>query len=153
MAPALMRYQQNSEPLQTMNRYFTLLLLLSVTLCATAETPSNAQTQVFELRTYTAAPGKLAELNARFRNHTLALFERHGMKNVAYWIPQDAPRASDTIIYVLAHESREAAAKSWQAFSADPGWQKVKAASEANGPIVTKVESVFMVPIDYSPMK
>lgn len=135
-----------------MNRFFSFLLLLCLSFSAAAEGPS-APTQVFELRTYTAAPGKLAELNARFRNHTLKFFERHGMKNVAYWTPQDGSRAADTIIYVLTHESREAAEKGWQAFSADPEWQKVKAASEANGPIVTKVESVFMTPTDYSPMK
>ena len=136
-----------------MKRCLSFILFVVFSLSAAAETPTSAQTQVFELRTYTAAPGKLAELNARFRNHTLKFFERHGMKNIAYWTPQDGPRAADTIIYVLAHESREAAAKSWQAFSADPEWQKVKAASEANGPIVTKVESVFMVPTDYSPLK
>lgn len=136
-----------------MIRYLTCFVLLALGMSARADSPSTPRSQVFELRTYTAAPGKLEELNARFRNHTLRIFERHGMKNVAYWIPQDAARSSDTIVYVLAHESREAAAKSWKAFGSDPEWQKVKAASEANGPIVTKVESVFLVATDYSPMK
>ena len=83
----------------------------------------------------------------------MKLFERHGMKNIAYWTPQEGPQSADTLIYVLAHESREAAAKSWEAFVRDPEWKKVKAESEANGALVTKVESVFLAPTDYSPMK
>lgn len=136
-----------------MNRCFSLLLLLAITMTATADSSSKARTQVFEIRTYTAAEGKLAALNARFRNHTMKFFERHGMKNIAYWVPQDEPRSSDTLVYVLAHESREAADKSWEAFRADPEWQKVKAESEARGSLVTKVESVFVTPTDYSPMQ
>src|SRR5262245_30830460 len=97
---------------------------------------------VFELRTYTATPGNLENLQARFRNHTLRIFAKHGMKNVGYWVPQDEPRHSNTLIYVLQHESREAATKSWNDFRADPEWKKVAAESEANGKIVEKVESV-----------
>jgi hypothetical protein len=82
----------------------------------------------------------------------MKFFERHGMKN-AYWTPEDSPRSSDTLIYVLSHESREAARKSWEAFNSDPQWQRVKAESEAAGPIVVKVESVFVSATDYSPMK
>jgi hypothetical protein len=109
--------------------------------------------RVFELRTYTAAPGKLEELHARFRAHTMRIFERHGMTNIGYWTPQDSPLAASTIIYVLSHESRDAAKKSWAAFGADPEWQRVKAASEAQGPIVSKVESMFLDATDYSPIK
>ena len=108
---------------------------------------------VYELRTYTAPEGKLGELNARFRNHTLKIFERHGMKNVLYMTPQDAPDSQNTLIYVLEHQSREAAKKSWDAFRADPEWQKVAKETTANGPITTKVVSVFADPTDYSPMK
>jgi hypothetical protein len=109
--------------------------------------------RVFEIRTYTTAPGKLADLHKRFREHTMKLFERHGMTNIGYWSPQDSPLADNTLIYVLSHESRDAAKKSWAAFGADPQWQRVKQASEANGPIVTKVEAIFMDATDYSPMK
>lgn len=110
-------------------------------------------TKVYELRTYYTHPGKLPDLQARFRNHTTRIFEKHGMTNVGYWVPQDEPAHSNTLIYVLAHESREAANKSWDAFRADPEWQKVRAASEANGPIVTKLDRVFMDPTDYSKLK
>jgi hypothetical protein len=109
--------------------------------------------RVFEIRTYTTAEGKLDALNKRFREHTMKLFERHGMINIGYWMPQDAPLAGHTLIYVLAHKSREAAKKSWEEFNNDPEWQKVKSASEANGPVVTKVESIFVNPTDYSPLK
>ena len=108
---------------------------------------------VYELRTYTAPDGKLGDLNARFRNHTLKIFERHGMKNVLYMTPQDAPDSQNTLIYVLEHQNREAAKKSWDAFRADPEWQKVAKETTANGPITSKVVSVFADPTDYSPMK
>ena len=109
--------------------------------------------RVFEIRTYTAAEGKLDALHARFRDHTLALFEKHGMTSVGYFKPQDAPLKPNTLIYILAHSSREAAAKNWEAFKNDPEWQKVKAASETQGPLTSKIESVFADPTDYSPMK
>ena len=114
---------------------------------------ARPSTRVFEIRTYTAAEGELDALHARFRDHTLALFRKHGMTNVGYFAPQDAPLEENTLIYILAHPSREAAAKSWQAFHDDPEWQKVKAASEAQGALTTKMESVFADPTDYSPMK
>jgi hypothetical protein len=123
----------------------------------TLRTPSSVAfaqgKHVYELRTYTAPEGKLGDLNARFRNHTLKIFERHGMKNVLYMTPQDAPDSQNTLIYVLQHQDREAAKKSWDAFRADPEWQKVAKETTANGPITTKVVSVFADPTDYSPMK
>jgi len=109
--------------------------------------------KVYEMRTYTAADGKFDAVNARFRDHTLKLFEKHGMKNVGYWTPSEGPLVGTTLIYILEHESRDAARKSWAAFSADPDWQKAKAASEANGRIVAKAESVFLTATDYSPIK
>lgn len=109
--------------------------------------------RVFEIRTYTSPEGKLEELHARFRNHTLRIFEKHNMTSVAYFRPQDAPLKDNTLIYVLAHPSREAAKKNWADFSADPEWQKVSQESQVNGRIVSKVESVFADPADYSPMK
>ena len=118
---------------------------------------SSAQAQapgrVFELRTYTTNPGKLQDLHNRFRDHTTRLFEKHGMVNVGYWAPQDQPLAANTLIYILSYPSREAAKKSWDAFRADPEWQKARDASEANGKIVAKVDSVFMEPTAFSAIK
>jgi len=106
---------------------------------------------VYELRVYHCYEGKLPDLLKRFREHTTKIFEKHGMKNVAYWTPMDEPQKSNTLIYVLAHPSREAAAANWKAFSSDPEWQSVQTASEANGKIVEKVDSTFMVLTDFSP--
>ena len=105
----------------------------------------------YELRVYHCYEGKLPDLLRRFRQHTTKIFEKHGMTNVAYWSPMDEPQKSNTLIYVLAHPSREAAATNWRAFSADPEWQSVQKASEANGKIVEKVDSTFMVLTDFSP--
>lgn len=121
-------------------------------------TPSEAASpaaanRVFEMRTYYTNEGKLPDLQARFRNHTTKLFEKHGMKNVGYWVPQDAPASANTLIYIISHESRDAAKKSWDAFRNDPQWKDVAKASEANGKIVSKVESVYMDPTDYSRIK
>jgi hypothetical protein len=115
---------------------------------------ANAQgRKVFELRTYTAPEGKLDDLVARFRNDTLRIFEKHGMDNVGYWLPTDAPASSNTLIYILAHDSRDAATKSWAAFREDPEWKAVAERTQANGPIVSKVESVFLEATDFSPLK
>jgi hypothetical protein len=108
---------------------------------------------VYELRTYTAPDGKLGELNKRFRDHTVRIFNKHGMKSVVYMTPQDAPDSQNTLIYVLEHPSREAAKKAWADFAADPEWKKVSEESQVNGKIVSKVVSVFGDPTDYSPMK
>lgn len=108
---------------------------------------------MFELRTYTCNEGKLEALQTRFREHTMKLFEKHGMTNIGYWVPQDAPRSQNTLIYVISHASRETAKKNWAEFGSDPEWVRVRTASEANGKIVDHVESVFMDATDYSPMK
>jgi len=114
----------------------------------------KANTRVYELRTYTTLPGRLPALNKRFAEHTLKLFEKHGMKNEMYWVPTDE---DNKLIYVISHESREAADKNWQAFQADPDWQKARAASEAEsagGKILAKApERVWMKLTDYSPGK
>ena len=112
-----------------------------------------ASDRVFELRTYTAPPGKLEALKSRFRDHTVTIFNKHGMTSIGYWVPQDAPTSDNTLVYVLAHPSREAAAKAWAEFRADPEWVKAKADSEKDGPLTTKVESVFMTPTDFSALK
>jgi NIPSNAP protein len=114
---------------------------------------AQADHRVFELRTYTAPEGKLGALEARFRDHTRRIFDRHGMTSIGYWVPQDAPDSQNTLIYILAHKSRDAAKASWAAFQADPEWQKVSAESQKDGRIVTKVVSVFMDPTDFSGIK
>ncbi len=111
------------------------------------------ESTVFELRTYTSYEGKLPEVLARFRDHVMKLFENHGMTNIAYWVPQDAPASQNTLIYVLAHPGREAAKKNWDAFRNDPEWQRVRNETEANGKLVLKIESVFMDSTEFSPMK
>ena len=112
-----------------------------------------AASKVYEMRTYTAMEGKFDAVNARFRDHTIRLFEKHGMKNVGYWTPTEGPTAGTTLIYIVEHRSRDAARASWAAFSKDPDWQKARAASEADGRIVAKIESVFLAATDYSPIK
>ncbi|MCA9035623.1 MAG: NIPSNAP family protein [Planctomycetaceae bacterium] len=105
---------------------------------------------LYELRTYTTPEGKLDALNARFREHTMRIFEKHGMKNIAYWNPTDKP---NTLIYVIAHKDADAAKASWDAFRQDPEWKKVAEETQRDGKIVSKVESVYMTATDYSPMK
>jgi hypothetical protein len=114
---------------------------------------AQAANRVYELRTYTAPDGKLPLLQKRFRDHTLRIFEKHGMKNVGYWVPQDAPARDNTLIYVISHASRDAAKVSWASFAADPEWKKVSAESQVDGPIISKVVSVYMDATDYSPIK
>ena len=109
--------------------------------------------RVFELRTYTAPEGKLPNLQARFRDHTMSIFENHGMMNIGYWTPQDEPNSSNTLVYIIAHDSREAAAENWRAFGSDPEWQEVSRASQVDGRIVSSVESVFLDPLDFSPIQ
>ena len=117
--------------------------------------PAQAQEsgRVFELRTYTTFDGKLDALKTRFREHTIEIFQRHGMTSIGYWVPQDPPKSQNTLIYIISHASREAAKKNWAEFSADPEWKKVAAASEANGKIVSHVDSVFMDATDFSQIK
>ena len=129
--------------------------LLSGTIVAgVLVTAQNAQaqtaTRVFEMRTYITHEGKLDDLQARFRNHTTKFFEKHGMTNVGYWVPRDQP---NTLVYILAYPSKEAATKAWDGFRKDEGWIAARTASEANGPIVAKVISVFMDPTNFSGLK
>ena len=121
---------------------------------AAQDAPLDPRAAFYELRVYHPHPGKLDALNARFREHTLKLFEKHGMRNVAYWIEQPSDTApGGKVIYVLAYPSREARDASWQAFVADPDWQAAYKASHANGPLVKKADSKFLNPTDYSPIK
>ena len=116
-----------------------------------SDNPDQGSTKVYELRVYQAAPGKLAELLARFREHTTKLFDKHGMKNVAYWTAIDEPKKSNTLIYILEHPSRDAAAANWKSFQDDPEWKSVRDKSEANGKLVENVESTFLTLTDFSP--
>lgn len=109
--------------------------------------------RVFELRTYYAAEGKMDALQARFRDHTCKLFEKHGMTIVGFWTPDKPEDSQKKLVYMLAFPSREAAAKSWKDFGADPEWIAVWKESEKNGKLISKIESVYLNPTDYSPLK
>ena len=118
-----------------------------------ATAAAQAPVRVFELRTYTANPGKFEGMKARFRDHILPLFKKHNLTVVGFWTYADAPASENTLVYILAHESREAAKKNWAAFSADPVRKQVWAETEKDGPINMKVESVYLNPTDFSPIK
>jgi hypothetical protein len=113
--------------------------------------PPQSSTTVYELRVYHTYEGKLDDLLRRFREHTMQLFEKHGIKNIAYWTPTDDPLKGKTLFYIIAHPSREAATANWQAFRDDPDWKSVQAKSEANGKLVEKVDSTFLTLTDFSP--
>src|SRR5262249_27790976 len=123
-----------------------LLLLGSAVLPASA---ADKDSRLYEMRTYYSPPGKLDALHARFRDHTMKLFEKHGMTNIGYWVPIDNP--DNKLIYILAFPSKEEREKAWKAFQADEDWKKVRKETEANGPIVSKVEVQFLTATDYSP--
>ena len=106
---------------------------------------------VYELRIYHAAPGKLTDLLARFRDHTVKLFDRHGLKSVAYWTPLDEPQKSNTLVYILQHPSREDATANWKSFQDDPEWKTVKENSERNGKLTEQIDSTFLALTDFSP--
>jgi len=122
-------------------RLFTLLLLANAVLAE--------DTRCYELRIYTANKGKLDALNARFRNHTCKLFEKHGLTNVGYWVPVD--KADNRLIYVISSPNRAAHNKSWKAFLNDPDWKKAFKASTKDGAVVSKIDNTFMSATDYSP--
>ncbi len=127
----------------------TILACALALTAAIATAADKTDTRCFEMRVYYAAPGKLDDLNARFRNHTVKLFEKHGMENIGYWVP--AENAENKLVYVLAFPSRAARDASFKAFGADPEWKEVAKKTEANGKLVTKVQSYFMDATDYSP--
>ena len=106
---------------------------------------------VYELRVYHAYEEKLEALLARFRDHTMRIFEKHGMRSIAYWIATDEPLRGKTLIYILEHKSREAAKASWRGMASDPEWQAVKSATEANGKLFEKIDSTYMRKTDFSP--
>ena len=125
-------------------RTFVFALALTISTAVWADNHG----MLYEMRVYTANEGKLDALHERFRNHTMRIFEKHGMQNVAYWRPVDQ---ANTLIYIIAHTDAESAKASWQAFVSDPEWQQVYADSIASGRLVGNIESTFMTKTDYSP--
>lgn len=127
------------------------LFLLNAALCAAADpaAPKPADPRLFEMRTYYANPGKLDALNARFRDHTLKLFEKHGITNVGYWVPLE--NSENKLVYIIAFPDRESRDKSFKAFGADPDWKAAASASEKDGRLVAKIESLFLTSTDFSP--
>jgi hypothetical protein len=126
-------------------------MMLSAASGMEAQSSGAKSEVVYELRVYHANEGKLDALIARFRDHTDAIFKRHGMISIAYWLPTDEPLKGRTLIYILKHPSREAAIANWKAFHDDPEWIKVSTASEVNGKLVEKVDSTYMALTDWSP--
>ena len=132
---------------------FAVGLIVGINIGPAGAANAQSSDRVFELRTYITHAGRLDALHARFANHTMRLFERHGMTNIGYFTPQDSPESENTLIYVLAHDSREAAKESWSAFVSDPEWQEAYKASRADGDIIESLTSVFMDATEYSQMK
>ena len=135
-----------------------LLMVFGMAAVAAAQAPPSTAPggRVFELRTYHAAPGKLEALHARFREHTTAIFKKHGMDVIAYWVPIDGTTGAatgNTLVYILAYPSLEARRAAWDSFGKDPEWVTVKTESEKDGKLVEKVDQVFLSPTDYSPLK
>jgi hypothetical protein len=134
----------------TMKTILSFLCGAAVMLGFTTLSGSNPPHRVYELRMYQVKEGKTEALQARFRDHTDAIFKRHNMKSVGYWVPEDAPSSQNLFIYILEHPSRQEAEKNWAAFQADPEWKKVKAESEAQGPLVDHIDRYFMDPTSFS---
>ena len=150
-----LKYSAMGAP--TLKPFYVLSFLLGVTvmLAFTELGASNAESphHVYELRLYHVNEGKMDALKARFGDHTDAIFRRHNMKSIGYWSPENAPGSQNLFIYILEHPSRQEAEKNWAAFQADPEWQKVKAESEANGPLVDHIDHYFMDPTTFSKLK
>ncbi len=130
------------------------LLSLAIGVGAGIFATSSAQSgKLYELRIYKSTPGNLDNLNARFRDHTMRIFEKHGMENIGYWTPTSEEERDDTLVYIIAHDSQEAADASWGAFIQDPEWAEVAEASNANGQILAGIERKYMLATDFSPMQ
>jgi hypothetical protein len=138
---------------RTLLKSIPIAAIFPATLWAASQKENTmpAATTVYELRVYHIAPGKQPELLSRFREHTLALFAKHGMKTLIFCVPSDEPQKNETLVYVLEHPSREGATANWKAFQDDPEWKSVKEKSEANGKLVEKVDSTYLTPTDFSP--
>jgi hypothetical protein len=126
--------------------------LFTARLSRVAQVRADAN-RVFELRIYHTVPGKAVALQSEFREKVTKLFAAHDMKAVGYWAPQDAPASSDTFIYILAHPSRDGAKAHWDAFRADPAFQEMMKSQQGDAKLVEKVDSTYMDPTDFSPVK
>ena len=132
----------------------TSIFMMANNYSAEVRDPIEKAGGTFELRTYTAAKGKLVSLNARFRNHTTGLFKKHGIGNIGYWTPFDRPESTNTLIHLLHHSSREQADKNWRTFGSDPAWLKIARESQRKGKLLSKnPERLFLKPTDFSPLK
>lgn len=141
--------EANGKLVEHVDQIFMMESALSPKLKTEAKSPERT----FELRTYTAAPGKLTNLLTRFHDHTIALFNKHGMTNIGYWITTEADGKQPKLVYILAHPNEADGKQHFKDFAADPDWVKARDASEANGKLTEKVESIYMKPTDYSPIK
>jgi len=137
----------------TLRAFVALSLASAGFIVFAAKGDEKMDPRVFELRTYHAAPGKMEALHARFRDDTRKLFKKHNMTVIGFWSPTDAEQAKRQLVYLLAFPSQEAAAKSWKDFQADPEWTAVKEASEKDGKLVERIESVYLNPTNYSALK
>lgn len=140
----------NRERTITVSAIAVAIVALGLALQKPAVSEEKQDAVVYELRTYTTNEGRLPALHKRFREHTMKIFEKHGMKNVAYWVPTET---KDTLVYVIAHKSLKAAEASWAGFRDDPEWKAAYQASIVDGKIVKKVDKQFLTATDYSPMK
>ena len=143
-----------------MRTFWTALVVVGIAAAAGAVVAARADKgdnkvdrRFFELRTYYVAPGKMEALQSRFRDHTNKLFDKHGMTIIGFWTPDKPDEADTKLIYILAYPSKEAREKSWKAFREDPDWLEAKKASEKDGPLVERVEEVYLNPTDFSPIK
>lgn len=139
-----------------MNKAFTAILTITLAFFAGVafqnQQAVNAQGKmVYELRTYTTAPGRLPALLNRFGGGEVELFIKHGMTSVGYWVPDDAELSQNTLVYMVAHENRAAGAASWSSFGSDPVWHAMRDKSREDGPIVTGVVNQFLDPTSFSP--
>jgi hypothetical protein len=150
-----------TEEVTVRSSLIAMLLALTAPAIAFAQTTASAQSpsiakdsRVFELRTYYAHPGKLEDLHARFRQHTIGLFKKHGMTIVGFWAPTSpADAAANTLVYVLAYPDAAAYEAAWKGFREDPAWIAARDASEKNGKLVAKIDSVMLKATDYSDLK
>jgi len=125
--------------------------LTTARLASTSRVKADSN-RVFELRIYHTVPGKVPALKTRFRDTASKLLAKHGLDAVGYWVPEDAAGFENTFVYILAHPSREEAKKNWDAMHADPGFQEMMKSEQADK-LVEKVDSVYMRPTDFSPIK
>ena len=131
---------------------FALALFASIAFQPQHEVYAQAK-KIYELRTYTTAPSRLPALLNRFGGGEVDLFIKHGMSSMGYWIPDDEQLSQNTMVYMVAHENREAAAASWAAFGSDPAWHTMRDKSREDGPIVINVVTQFLNPTSFSPMQ